>query len=156
MRRVLLTGMSGTGKSSVIQELRRLGFTAIDMDEPGWSERDSDGNQLWCEARVQQALDSAGEEPLFLSGCAENQVKFYAQLTDVILLSAPLEILADRLKNRTNNPYGRRPAEFREVLRNLEEIEPLLRSGATFEISSTVPLKQLVEQILQHVCLVHR
>jgi hypothetical protein len=38
MKRVLLTGMSGTGKSTVIRELARLGHKAIDLDEPGWSE----------------------------------------------------------------------------------------------------------------------
>jgi dephospho-CoA kinase len=41
--------MSGTGKSSVIAELRRRGFTAIDMDEPGWSVRNGEGKHLWCE-----------------------------------------------------------------------------------------------------------
>jgi dephospho-CoA kinase len=41
MSRVLLTGMSGTGKSSVIAELKRRGFAAIDMDEPDWSVRDA-------------------------------------------------------------------------------------------------------------------
>ena len=37
MKRVLLTGMSGTGKSSVIGELAALGHTAIDTDD-GWCE----------------------------------------------------------------------------------------------------------------------
>ena len=36
MTRVMLTGMSGTGNSSTIAELRRPGYTAVDMDEPGW------------------------------------------------------------------------------------------------------------------------
>jgi dephospho-CoA kinase len=33
--RVPLTGMSATGKSSVVEELRKMGFRAIDMDDPG-------------------------------------------------------------------------------------------------------------------------
>ena len=37
MKRVLLTGMSGTGKSSVIRELAALGYKAIDTDD-GWCE----------------------------------------------------------------------------------------------------------------------
>ncbi|MEJ2132858.1 MAG: AAA family ATPase, partial [Gammaproteobacteria bacterium] len=96
-KRVLLTGMSGTGKSSVIDALRKRGFDAIDMDEPGWSARDLDGNQLWNESRLQSALDAAAHDVLFISGCAENQVKFYPQLTDIILLSAPREVLLERL-----------------------------------------------------------
>ena len=156
MKRILLTGMSGTGKSSVIEELRRRGFRAIDLDEPGWSEHDDDGNQQWCESRVQEALNFAGDDPLFLSGCAENQVKFYPQLTDIILLSAPAEVLAERLRTRTNNPYGKRPEELEEVLYSLETVEPLLRRGATCEIKTTVLLNQVVEEILERVCLTSR
>ena len=37
MKRVLLTGMSGTGKSSVIRELAARGFKAIDTDSDEWS-----------------------------------------------------------------------------------------------------------------------
>ncbi|MEM9768074.1 MAG: AAA family ATPase [Cyanobacteria bacterium P01_D01_bin.71] len=153
MKRVLLTGMSGTGKSSVIEELRQRGFSAIDMDEPGWSEHDSDGHQQWCESRVQEALDSAGHEVLFLSGCAENQVKFYPQLTDIILLSAPAKVLTERLRTRTNSSYGKRPEELAEVLYYLETVEPLLRRGATHEITTTIPFVQVVQEVLECVGL---
>jgi predicted ATPase len=38
MRRVFLTGMSGTGKSAVISELSARGYKAIDTVYDGWSE----------------------------------------------------------------------------------------------------------------------
>jgi shikimate kinase len=153
MKRILLTGMSGTGKSSVIAVLRQRGFQGIDMDEPGWSTHDAAGNQQWDEARLQAALDTAGDATLFISGCAESQVRFYPQLTDIILLSAPAEVLAERLRTRTNNPYGKRPEELEEVLGYLETVEPLLRRGATYEIKTTMPLSQVVEAVLAHVGL---
>ena len=34
MKRVLITGMSGTGKSAVIQELASRGYPAHDLDSP--------------------------------------------------------------------------------------------------------------------------
>lgn len=37
MKRVLLTGMSGTGKSTVIRELAARGYRAIDAGDAGWS-----------------------------------------------------------------------------------------------------------------------
>jgi dephospho-CoA kinase len=79
--RVLLTGMSGTGKSTIIRELRRKGFTAIDMDDPGWSTWASDGHQISLEEPLQKALDAAQSTPVFVSGCAENQVTFYPQFS---------------------------------------------------------------------------
>jgi dephospho-CoA kinase len=37
VKRVLLTGMSGAGKSSVVRELAALGYKAVDTDD-GWCE----------------------------------------------------------------------------------------------------------------------
>jgi len=148
-----LTGMSATGKSSVVGELRKRGFRAIDMDDPGHSYRDSAGNQLWREEVVETALSEAGALPLFISGCAENQVKFYSRLTDVVLLTAPRSVILHRLSIRTNNPYGRTAAEREEVIRNMDEVEPLLRRAASHEIDTSAPLRQVVEEILRRVGL---
>ena len=38
MSTILVTGMSGTGKSSALAELGRRGFRVVDTDEPGWRE----------------------------------------------------------------------------------------------------------------------
>jgi predicted ATPase len=38
MKRVLLTGMSGTGKLTLIQELSKHGYKAVDVDTDEWSE----------------------------------------------------------------------------------------------------------------------
>ena len=35
MRRILVTGMSGTGKSSALAELAKLGFRVVDTDFGG-------------------------------------------------------------------------------------------------------------------------
>jgi dephospho-CoA kinase len=151
--RILITGMSGTGKSSVVGELRRRGFNVIDMDDSGFSYHDSSGNQLWCELPVQDALNNAGSAALFISGCAENQVRFYPQLTDIILLSAPRDVILQRLGTRSNNPYGKKNSEREQVLKNLREIEPLLRRGATCEIETSVPLEQVVAKVLERAGL---
>ncbi len=54
MKRVLLTGMSGTGKSSVIGVLGACGFKAVDTDD-GWCELLPDGRQRWREDAVPPA-----------------------------------------------------------------------------------------------------
>ena len=56
MRRVLVTGMSGTGKSSALVELRRRGFEVVDTDEPGWTEWRADVGHVWDEERLDELL----------------------------------------------------------------------------------------------------
>ncbi len=38
MKRVLITGMSGTGKSAAVAELVARGYNAVDLDSDEWSE----------------------------------------------------------------------------------------------------------------------
>lgn len=40
MPRLLVTGMSGTGKSSVLAELARRGVRVVDTDDEGWTDED--------------------------------------------------------------------------------------------------------------------
>ncbi len=108
VKRVLLTGMSGTGKSSVIHALSARGFKAVDTDD-GWCEPLPDGRQRWREDAIDQLLDTEDADVLFVAGCEENQVRFHPRFDLIILLSAPVEVLAERLASRTTNSFGRAP-----------------------------------------------
>jgi broad-specificity NMP kinase len=99
MMRILLTGMSGTGKSAVIEELSARGYRAADIDQPGWSVHAPDGDWIWNEQRVQKLLSDDEDNQMFISGCAENQGKFYPLLDAVILLSAPPAVMVERLQS---------------------------------------------------------
>jgi dephospho-CoA kinase len=72
VKRVLLTGMSGTGKSTVIGKLAELGYKAIDLDDPDWSQYNEDADWVWREDLVQQLLAEDEGAPLFVSGCPTN------------------------------------------------------------------------------------
>jgi shikimate kinase len=97
VKRVLLTGMSGTGKSAVVRELVARGYRAI------------------------------------------------------ILLSAPVETLVDRLASRTSNSFGKAPGELHRVLDDVQAVEPRLRRAADHEIQTTVPVPEVVTTILRLV-----
>jgi dephospho-CoA kinase len=147
---IFLTGMSGTGKSTVISELAARGYRAVDMDDPGWSEYGPDGDWIWREDRVQDLLSSLQDgEVLFISGCAENQVKFYPLFDEIVLFSAPADVIVERLKTRTNNPYGKRTGELAETLGYLQTVEPLLRKSAGHEIDTTADLEDVVAAVLR-------
>jgi hypothetical protein len=128
VKRVLLTGMSGTGKSSVIEALDVMGYKAVDTDN-GWCEPLPDGRQRWREDAIAELLDAEDADFLLVAGCEENQVTFHPRFDVIILLSAPAEILVRRLARRTGNPYGKSPAELARVFSDLKAVEPPAQSG---------------------------
>ena len=148
MKRVLLTGMSGTGKSSVVQALAARGSKAVDTDD-GWCEPLPDGRQRWREDAIEQLLALEDADVLFVAGCEENQARFHPRFDVIILLSAPAETLAGRLASRTGNPYGKAPAELGRVFDDLRVVEPLLRKAADYEIRTTMPLNHVVNAVLR-------
>jgi broad-specificity NMP kinase len=88
VKRVLLTGMSGTGKSSVVRALAARGYKAVDTDD-GWCEPVTDRRQRWREDAIDELLATKDADVLFVAGCEENQVRFHPRFDLIILLSAP-------------------------------------------------------------------
>ena len=150
MKRVLLTGMSGTGKSSVVRELVARGYKAVDADD-GWCDPRPDGRQLWREDAIQALLTAEDADILFVAGCEENQAKFHSQFDHIVLLSAPIETLVERLATRTTNSYGKAPEELRRFMDDVETVEPLLRRVADHEVRTTAPLDEVVTTVLRLV-----
>ena len=150
VRRILLTGMSGTGKSTVIGELAARGYKAIDLDNDAWCAWQpspaGDGvrdrlDWVWREDRIAQLLASNDADVLFVSGSAPNQVKFHALFDHIVLLSAPANVTLvypeetpdeDLLRERASTQCGV-VSEFRR--RRFTET-----TGTTFIILRRFPL----------------
>ena len=146
---ILVTGMSGTGQSSARAELGKRGFEVVDTDEPGWSEwSEDDGGYVWSEDRIAELLARERDVPLFVSGTVPNQGRFYPQFDAVALLSAPAEVLLERIATRTTNDYGKNDEERKLVLTHLAEVEPLLRATCTHEIDASQSLDHVVAELI--------
>jgi shikimate kinase len=165
MKRILLTGMSGTGKSTVTSELAIHGYKAIDLDCDTFSEWvdlngalespgspvEADRDWMWRADQVDELLSIEDADVLFVSGCASNMGQFLPRFDHIILLSAPADVIVERLKSRTNNPYGKRPDQLARVLDLFQTVEPLLRRAATHEIDTRTSLGEVVTAVLRLV-----
>jgi len=150
VKRVLLTGMSATGKSSLVRELVARGYKAVDTDD-GWCEPLPDGRQQWRETAIDELLDTEDADVLFVAGCEENQVGFHPRFDQIILLSAPIETVLERLATRTNNQFGKSVEERQRVIDDTAAVEPLLRRVADHEVVTTAPLDEVVTTVLRLV-----
>lgn len=65
-----------------------------------------------------------------------NQSRFYGRFNAVVLLSAPADVILDRVARRTTNDYGKSPVERATILDDLATVEPLLRAGGTHELDA--------------------
>jgi dephospho-CoA kinase len=161
---ILITGMSGTGKSTIILDLLSRGYHAVDLDSASYStwvdavpdpeypdnEVQPGKDWVWQEERVHELL-SSDIQLLFVSGCASNMSKFYPWFDHIILLTAPDEVIVKRLSTRRGNAYGHSPEEAARVLRLKQDIEPLLRGAADLEIDTSVSGRSAVDLVLRHV-----
>ncbi len=138
--------MSGTGKTSVVAELRRRGRVAYDVDDGFTSVDPADGRWHWRTDEVGQLLAQGDVTDVFIAGCSEEQVSFTWDIK--ILLTAPQGVILHRVQTRSGNAYGRSPSEQEQVLADLASVEPVLRRTADVVIDTTIPLMAVVDEIL--------
>ena len=167
--RYLITGVAGTGKSTVAEELKKRGYAAYDADagyafyvnkatgkrvyhpeKPSfeWYEQHE---RVFDEAEVEQIFQNHAGEPLFLACITANQAKYYPQFDKIFLLTADDETIAQRLKMRTNSDFGKHPVDLHRVLSGKKDWDESVKKAGAVVIDSTQPLKQVVEQILDHI-----
>src|SRR5580700_10744296 len=120
--------MSGTGKSTLLHVLAERGHLTVDTDYDGWTLADG----RWDAIRMSELLDR--EPDVVVAGTVDNQGDFYDRFDHVVLLSAPLDVLIERVSARITNPYGRTAGEQAEIAQYVQTVEPLLRRTATIEL----------------------
>ena len=151
MRTILITGMSGTGKSTLLGALAARGYRVADLDDDRWSVEvaTADGaglEQVWREDTVADLL-AGSDAPHVVAGCASNQGTFYDRFGAVVLLSAPVGLLRERLRTRDTNGFGKAAYELERILHDVAEVEPVLRATSTSEIVTTLPPDRVADAV---------
>jgi broad-specificity NMP kinase len=167
--RYLITGVAGTGKSTLAKELRQRGYAAYDTEE-GFSyyidkstgercaypkqptqEWYAGHERVFDEQVLMNLMKKHAHEPLFICSITANQAKFYPQFDKLFLLTAPDETITHRLGTRTNNYFGRHPLDLQRVIGRHQQFDDELRALGAVPIDSTRPIEAVADEILENI-----
>ena len=151
-----MEGLSGTGKSSVYEELIRRGYNAISTDR-AWAYHADPHTGLaggsvhhdtwmWDQQKAASELESPEPEVLFVCGSGRNRDVFLPYFTKVFNLRIDDDTMRRRLEARTDDdwPLGQEGVELMLELSRGEE-----RPAGAIDIDATQPLYRVVDDLLR-------
>jgi dephospho-CoA kinase len=141
--------MSGTGKSSLVRELRQRGFHSYDADDDGFTQPRSDGVWEWQVEVVRDLLDRHDGDLLFFAGCSDEQAQFRFDFK--VVLTAPVEVILERLQTRNTNPFGKSQDERDRVLDDMAWVVPLLLDSADLVVDTTTTVSEVADVVVKAV-----
>jgi len=157
IKNYLIEGVSGTGKTSVCDELRRRNYHAINGDrelayqgDPETGEAlDGLGHEhhIWDVEQVRFWVAEQRFPISFFCGGSRNFQRFIELFDGVFVLDVDLDTLNRRLAARPADEWGGKPAE-RELIARLQATkEDIPKNGIT--IDATRPIGRVVDEILE-------
>jgi adenylate kinase family enzyme len=167
VRNYLIEGVSGTGKTTVAEELQRRGYYVIHGDrelayygdpETGkplaWPAHESVadhiawGNKhwIWPVDKVRSLIADHRHPISFFCGGSRNFHLFIDLFDEVFVLDVDLDTLNRRLAGRPEDEFGGRPIE-RELIARLHATKEDSPKGRV-AIDATAPLARVVDEIL--------
>lgn len=173
MALIYITGVAGTGKTTIKDYLLSLGYKAFDADMDGitgWHHiatgkpvkgYDMPGylSKQWYQEyewrlvrhRVEEIARMAELEPVFLCGTSANDEDIHDLLHNVMFLTIDEATLRYRLATRDTNSFGKTQDELDHVLRWLKPAEEYYRNFGAIMLDAAAPLEHVVGQILSYV-----
>jgi hypothetical protein len=157
-RNYLIEGVSGTGKTSVCEELRRGGYHAINGDtdlayrgDPETGEPTDDvaphWHHIWRVDRVRAQVADQTEPVTFFCGGSRNFAKFVDLFDGVFVLEIDLDTLNRRLDQRPVDEFGAQQPERELIVRLHRTKEDTPKNGIL--IDATRPLADVVDEIVR-------
>jgi len=169
-----VTGIAGTGKSSLCEELKSRGYEAYDTDDDGfskWQHRETDyvhpkssvkskdrteeflKNHAWNIPRqeVESLAKRAADKPIFLCGVADNVSDLSALFNNVFALSIDKKTLKHRLQTRTNNDWGKQAHELQSTLDQHSLSAAYYEKNGYIIIDANQPVATIADKLLAEV-----
>lgn len=158
IRNYLIEGVSGTGKTTVAEELQRRGYHVIHGDRDLAYQGDpetgipTDGltheHHIWYVDKVKAIVANKDEPVTFFCGGSRNFSKFIDLFDGVFVLEVDADTLNKRLDARQDE-WGSKQSERDLILRLHRTKEDVPCNGIT--VDATAPLEKVVDEILGQI-----
>lgn len=171
MTLVYITGPTGSGKTTIRNELRERGFVAYDTDEdtnshvnkktgkiaayPSDDERSSDWHEEHVykmdAQRMRDVIDQSRKgQTVFLCGAAFNDLDYINDFDRVVFLLADAKTLEDRILKRKTNDYGKAADELAAIMSTYESvIEKWSSMEKVFILETDTLVEDEVDKIIE-------
>lgn len=156
IRNFLVEGVSGTGKTSVCNELRLRGYHAVNGDTELAYQGDPETgaptegrrheHHIWDLRRVHALVSDQHDRLTFLCGGSRNFAKVIDLFDAVFVLEIDLETLEQRLDQRPDDEWGASDSE-RDLVVRLHRTREDVPAGIA--IDATAPLVHVVDEIVR-------
>lgn len=163
--KIYLTGTSGVGKTSIVKELIKRDMNAIDIDDiSDWKNKETEeivgyeygASDEWCDEhawvcdvdKLKEVL--AKSEHAVVAGAASNRDDYLPLFDKLYVLDCSPETIISRIKERTDNDYGKHPKELEKVVSWKEILKKeMIERGASI-LDCERPLEEVVEDVLSN------
>lgn len=166
---ILITGVSGSGKSTIGKKLQELGYTVHDIENipdmftvtdsrTGEVLKEWDTNNLnqirnlvfECNAdRLANLINNEQSKITFYCGTATNIEEIISLFETVILLKASPETIKQRLSTRTTHDFARTPEMQNWILELKIPFEETLVKHGAFIINADGNLDETAKKVIE-------
>lgn len=167
MKKYFVTGVSGTGKSTISKELRKRKIPCFEiesccsfkdkltgMSPPKHAEEDDEAfheqYDWFCNVqKLENALNSYSGDYVVALGVSSNQNDFLSLFDQIIVLQSNRETLEHRLLTRKANTWGKKEYQRNIVFAGYKEFENDLISRGAIGIENSGAVEETVEHIMK-------
>ena len=171
MKKNYITGVSGTGKSAIAEELNKRGIYTIDIDsseldlchwrnnktqekvyfEFGMDKDWMEAHGWYCDIEKLKKLLDVQRDIIFVVGLATNQNEYLNLFDKIFLLQCKEETFLERLETRTSNDFGKHPLEKGYILDFYKNFEKAMLEKGVFVVNAEEPLDVVMENIISKI-----
>jgi dephospho-CoA kinase len=169
MRKIYITGVSGTGKTTVAKELEKRGFYTISIDEVenlcSWINNETgekgggkdadmsvefvDKHEWICDIKYLQEILSKASGNVFVLGMAGNQDDFLYMFDKIILLHCSPETFCKRIEERIDNNFGKDKRVQQQILERYKSYEEKMLGKGAIPVNTEKSLNEVVDEIVE-------